>query len=100
MADVAEITPQYTLKLPPAIASRFRPADRFTVTLEGNTLHLTYIGAAPSPEQPPATARTALGQQLRQARAKIMATGDPLLTWRELEAEIARRRGERPGDDP
>ena len=44
MAEVAEMTPQHTLKLPPEIANRFRPADRFIVSIEGDTLHLKYIG--------------------------------------------------------
>jgi hypothetical protein len=31
MPDIAELTEQLTLKLPPGIAERFRPADRFIV---------------------------------------------------------------------
>lgn len=102
MAEIAEITPQYTLKLPPEIATRYRPADRFTISVEGDTLHLKYIGPT-RPETPePATvrARTPLGEQLRQVRAEIVASGELLLGWAELEQEIADRRGERGQDDP
>lgn len=41
-------------------------------------------------EGPP---QTALGQQLRAARARLIASGEPLLDWDELEQEIAERRG-------
>lgn len=36
-----------------------------------------------------------LGRQLRALRAKIVASGAPLLDWDELEQEVAARRGER-----
>ena len=43
MAEVAEFTPQHTLKLPAEIAARFRPSDRFIVWVEGDILHLKRI---------------------------------------------------------
>jgi hypothetical protein len=36
-----------------------------------------------------------LGRKLRALRAKIVASGAPLLDWDELEEEVAERRGER-----
>jgi hypothetical protein len=43
MPDIAEWTEQQTLKLPPDIAARFHPSDRFVVWAEGDTLHLKRI---------------------------------------------------------
>jgi hypothetical protein len=43
MAEIAELTAQHTLKLPPETAARFRPSDRFIVWVEGDTLHLKRI---------------------------------------------------------
>jgi|GEM_PF-1196382 uncharacterized protein (DUF433 family) len=41
-----------------------------------------------------------LGRQLLEQRAKIIASGEPLLSsWEEVEAEVAERRGERMRDD-
>lgn len=40
-----------------------------------------------SPSKPP------LGERLRQLRAKIVASGEPLLTPEEIEKEVASRRG-------
>jgi hypothetical protein len=37
--------------------------------------------------------KTPLGHQLKTARAKIIADGEPLLDWTGLEQEIADRRG-------
>ncbi len=34
-----------------------------------------------------------LGRRLREIRARIVASGVPLLNWEELEREIAERRG-------
>jgi hypothetical protein len=39
--------------------------------------------------------RSALGRRLREIRARIVASGVPLLNAEELEAEIAERRGSR-----
>ncbi|MBW4598636.1 MAG: hypothetical protein KME29_03245 [Calothrix sp. FI2-JRJ7] len=40
-----------------------------------------------SPNKPP------LGERLRQLRAEIVASGEPLLTQEEIEKEVASRRG-------
>jgi hypothetical protein len=52
-----------------------------------NTPHVepTRLGAA----------RTLLGERLAQIREKIVASGEPLLSWEEIEREVAERRGER-----
>ena len=47
MSEIAELTGEQTLKLPPDIASRFRPADRFIVWAEGDTLYLKRITPPP-----------------------------------------------------
>jgi hypothetical protein len=39
-------------------------------------------------------ARTFLGEQLLNIRRKIVASGEPLLSWEDLAREIAERRGE------
>ena len=40
------------------------------------------------------TARTRLGEQLLRIREKIVASGEPLLSWEDIEREVAERRGE------
>jgi len=47
MSDIAELTEQQTLKLPPEIAAPFRPLDRFVVWAEGDTLHLKRVTPPP-----------------------------------------------------
>ena len=37
--------------------------------------------------------RTELGRKLMELRARIVASGQPLLSWEELEREVAERRG-------
>ena len=44
-------------------------------------------GAVPPP-------RTQLGAQLARIRERIVASREPLLSWTEIEHEIAERRGE------
>lgn len=39
-------------------------------------------------------ARTPLGKKLLALRAKIVASGEPLLSWDEIDAEVRKRRGE------
>ena len=39
-------------------------------------------------------ARTALGRRLRELRARIVASGIRLLSWDDIERELAQRRGE------
>ena len=43
MPEIAELTQERTLKLPPEIAERFRPDDRFVVWAEGEILCLKRI---------------------------------------------------------
>jgi len=43
MVEIAELTSDRTLKLPPEIAARFRPSDRFLVWSEGDVVHLKRI---------------------------------------------------------
>ena len=50
MVEIAEWTPQRTLKLPEAIAERFHPTDRFFVWAEGDTLYLKRITPPPVTE--------------------------------------------------
>ena len=38
--------------------------------------------------------RTRLGEQLLRIREQIVASGEPLLSWEEIEREVAERRGE------
>jgi len=38
--------------------------------------------------------RTPLGRQLWKIRSRVIASGEPLLGWKEIEQEIAERRGE------
>lgn len=40
-----------------------------------------------------AVTRTALGAKLREIRARALASGQRLLSWDEIEQEIAERRG-------
>ena len=39
--------------------------------------------------------RTALGRHLREILERIVASGNPLLSWEEIEREVKVRRGER-----
>jgi len=48
----------------------------------------------PGNETVPAQPRTPLGKQLSRIRDRIVASGEPLLSWSEIEEEIADRRGE------
>lgn len=45
---------------------------------------------APEPEFQP---KTSLGRRLWALRQQILASGEPLLDWEDLEREIAERRG-------
>lgn len=47
MIQIAELTSQYTLKLPDEILARFRPSDRFIVWAEGDTVYLKRITPPP-----------------------------------------------------
>lgn len=52
---------------------------------------LPKVATARSPTPQP---RTKLGRQLWELRQKIIESGEPLLTWSELELELAERRRE------
>jgi len=43
MIEIAEFTPQQTLKLPADIVARFQPSDRFVVWMDGDTVHLKRV---------------------------------------------------------
>ena len=49
---------------------------------------------APGNEAASARPRTPLGKQLLRIRERIIASGEPLMSWNEIEEEIAERRGE------
>ena len=38
--------------------------------------------------------RTTLGERLRLARERVIASGEPLLSWTEIARELAERRGD------
>lgn len=42
--------------------------------------------------------RTPLGSRLRALREQILETGEPLLDWDDIYAEVAARRGGFPGE--
>ncbi len=42
----------------------------------------------------PTLRRTTLGARLSRIRERIVASGEPMLSWAELEHEIGERRGE------
>ncbi len=47
MVKIAEMTNMDTLKLPPEVASLFRPSDRFVIWADGDTLYLKRITPPP-----------------------------------------------------
>jgi hypothetical protein len=47
MVEIAELTSDCTLRLPPDVAARFRPSDRFVVWVEGDVVHLKRITPPP-----------------------------------------------------
>ena len=44
--------------------------------------------------EPPLQFKTSLGQRLWEIRSRLVASGEPLLGWEEVEQEITERRGE------
>ena len=52
------------------------------------------LNKAPGSEDAPARPRTELGKQLLRVRERIIASGEPLLSWDEIDEEIAERRGD------
>lgn len=43
--------------------------------------------------------RTPLGRRLSEIRSKIVASGERMLEWDEIDSEIARRRGRQSADE-
>ncbi len=43
--------------------------------------------------------KTPLGRRLDEIRERIKASGEPLLSWEEIDRELAERRGEARTDD-
>lgn len=77
MVEIAELTAQQTLKLPAEIAAHFKPADRFVVWLEGDTLYLkrvtppavtSIVAQAPEGEPLPLDEINQIVHQIRQQR--------------------------------
>jgi hypothetical protein len=69
---------------------RFLPPDKQQQVMEFvEFLHLKTV----DPSALTRTHKTNLGKRLRQIRAQIIASGEPLLNHQELEKEIANRRG-------
>lgn len=77
MVEIAEVTPERTLKLPPDIAARLRPSDRFVIWTEGDVLYLKRItptsvtditGAAPAGEELSAGEIDDIVHQVRRER--------------------------------
>ncbi|GAB6064271.1 hypothetical protein [Deferrisoma palaeochoriense] len=50
MADYAELVDERTLRLPPELAKRFRPSDRFAVWIDGDTVCLKRVTPLPLTE--------------------------------------------------
>ena len=48
----------------------------------------------PRPAPPKPQRRTRLAHRMDEIRERIKASGQPLLSWEEIERELARRRGE------
>ncbi len=44
--------------------------------------------------EPPLQFKTSLGRRLWEIRSRLVASGEPLLGWEEVEQEITERRGE------
>ncbi|MDP3046436.1 MAG: hypothetical protein Q8O07_03070 [Chloroflexota bacterium] len=43
MDEITELSARRTIRLPQAVAARFRPSDRFLVWTDGDTVHLKRI---------------------------------------------------------
>lgn len=77
----------YPLAFPPSAPTTTSPMIR----IEGRAG--TQAVASVHRAQP--RVRTRLGQKLQSIRAKILASGQELLDWDRVEAELMERRGER-----
>lgn len=47
-----------------------------------------------TPNSPKRQRRTPLGRRLEEIRERIEASGEPLLSWEEIDREVGERRGE------
>ncbi len=47
MDEITELSARRTIRLPDAVAARFRPSDRFLVWADGDTVHLKRITPPP-----------------------------------------------------
>ena len=47
MDEITELSARRTIRLPEAVAARFRPSDRFLVWADGDTVHLKRITPPP-----------------------------------------------------
>jgi hypothetical protein len=54
---------------------------------------------APAESTPTYVPKTSLGRRLWELRQQILAEGEPMLDWNDLEREVASRRGHRMADD-
>jgi hypothetical protein len=70
---------------PPEVVDRWSPA----VAAPSN--HQAFVRVISSVDSP-ATSRTLLGRNLRAIREHIVASGEPLLSWDEVRAEVEGRR--------
>ncbi|BAU12536.1 hypothetical protein LEP3755_30660 [Leptolyngbya sp. NIES-3755] len=52
-----------------------------------------FVNALPKPQSSTPPEISPLGKKLRELRAQIVASGEPLLSREELDREIAERRG-------
>ena len=79
MVEIAELTAERTLRLPPGIAARFRPSDRFAVWMEGDVVYLKRItpvrvtdvvAEAPAEEQPTPEEISAIVHRVRREKRR------------------------------
>lgn len=61
-----------------------------SLSLDKQQQVLKFVESLNKPKQPK---QNELGQRLRQIRAKIVASGEPLLNKEEIEQEVINRRG-------
>lgn len=78
----------YPLEIVQASTGDFRPSVGTHIEAEWRRLQMRRAG---DPAYEPA--RTPLGAELRRLRAKIIESGEPLLSWKDIEKEVTERRG-------
>lgn len=69
--------------------------DAFEVTSPSTAAAPKAFSVFAAPQHGETEARTALGKRLWELRQRIVASGQPLLTWDELSHEVDARRGKR-----